>query len=83
MATITLTIPNAVASRITDAISAKYGYSATLMNGTPNPQTKADFTKAWLITQLKNAVKEHEQNTAAAVASTNAANDVDNNISIT
>lgn len=82
MATITLTIPNAAATRIVEAISVRYGYQATI-DGAPNPQTKADFTKAWLITQLKSAVKEHEQNTAAALAATNAANDVDNNISIT
>lgn len=82
MATISFTIPNAQASRVVDAIATRYGYQSTI-NDLPNPQTKQEFTKQWLITQLRNAVREHESATAAALAANNAALDVDNNISIT
>lgn len=82
MATISFTIPNAQVARITEAISVRYGYQATI-DGMPNPQSKQEFTKAWLITQLKNAVKEHESATAVATAAANASLDVDNNINIT
>lgn len=82
MATIVLTLAAPVATRIVTAITARYGYQATI-NGSPNPITPAEFTRLWIITQLKAAVREHESNTAAATAAANAGTDVDTNIVIT
>lgn len=78
MAIISLTIPNDKVARIVDAICARYGYQE-LINGVANTQTKSQFTKEWMIKQLKNAVKEHEQATANATIKT----DVDTNLNIT
>lgn len=83
MATITLTIPNAVAQRVLDGVSSKYGYSATLADGSANPQTKSEFVKAWLSKVLKDAVRDYEADTAAANAAIAAANSVESNIAIT
>lgn len=80
MATITLNIPNPVATRVMDAICTKFGYTG-FVNGVA--QTKPEFVKAWIIRDLMNAVKEQEANTAAAMAAANAVTDADTNIVIT
>ncbi len=84
MASITLTIPNAIASRVTDAICNSNGYTAILSEtGLPNPQTKVEFVKAWLGKQLKDAVKKYEAQTASNNAFLNASTDAETNINIT
>lgn len=83
MATITLNIPDANINRVTNAVADRYGYSAVLPNGQPNPQTKAAFTKAWLISTIKQAVKEQEGMIAAQTAQNTASADVETNIIIT
>lgn len=82
MATITLTVPTAVANRVLDAIATKYGYTGFLANGT-TAQTKTEFYKAWIIKQTLAAVSEQEANTAAAAAANAANTDVNTNIVIT
>lgn len=82
MATITLTVPNPVVNRVTDAICTRFGYQVTI-DGVPNPQSKSDFLKQQIAIWIKAQVREHEANTAAATASTNAGADVDANIVIT
>lgn len=68
MASITITIPDAVLTRVLDAIAARHGYDP-LTDG-----TKAQFAKSVVIGWLKKEVVEHEANTAAAsAASTQAA----------
>jgi hypothetical protein len=82
MATITLTIPATITTRVLDAIAAQYSYQVTI-NGQPNPQTKAQFVKAWLISTLVKAVKEHEVASATEKAQNAAGIDADTNIIIT
>lgn len=67
MATITLTIPDAVAPRVLDAIAARYAFTGFEPDGV-TPQTKATFARLQLLRWLKNEVLEHEQAQAAAAA---------------
>lgn len=73
MATITITIPNNVANRVQDAICEKYGYTGFLDRDNTIPQTKPEFVKAWIISDIKRAVKDHE----AINAIQNVSNDVE------
>lgn len=62
MASIQITVPDAVLSRVLDAVSAKWGY---------NPgggQTKAQFAKATLAAYLKSIVRDYEAEVAAKAA---------------
>lgn len=79
MATITMTVPNAVATRVTTAICALNGYQATIDDGLgnmiPNPQTPLEFFKQYLISVVKNQVVSYEgQQAGIAAANTAAAN---------
>lgn len=73
MAQITINIPDAVVSRVLDAMAARHGWTAE------SGQTKAQFVKSVIIKQLKDAVKSHEGNVAVQSATevTNAAVDAD------
>lgn len=68
MAQITITIPDAAIPRINDAFAAEFSYRATLPDGTPNPQTKGQFTKERVIAYIK-AIVTHYEGSAAAQAS--------------
>jgi hypothetical protein len=95
MATITLTIDNARIARVVDAICANNGYQETVPNPDPtwdgvlkpqyipNPQTKAQFTNAWLRKTLKEQTRQHEGNRAAESARVAAMAAVDVEITIT
>lgn len=78
MATITLTISNAAATRFVTAI----GYQATI-NGVPNPITALEFAKAWIVNDIKDVVKRFESPAIIQAAVSNNSNDVDSNIIIT
>jgi hypothetical protein len=80
MATITITIPDAVAPRVLNGFSSHYGYAPVLDNGSLNPETKAQFAKRKLIELIKQAVRESEMETARNVAATTAAASVDDDI---
>lgn len=82
MATLTLTIPNAQVTRVTDALSARHGYTGFEPDGI-TPQTKSEFTRKVLIKYLKREVALHEAGTAGSVAYNAAENDVEVNITIT
>jgi len=71
MATITLTVPDAQLPRVIAAVTANAGYSPTLPDGSPNPQTPAEFVKQLLANYLKHFVLEHE------AAQAKATNDID------
>lgn len=68
MATISITVPDAVVARVLDAIAAQYGYDAT------RDGTKAQFAKAILARFMKEVVVAYEA-TAAGEASRKAAED--------
>lgn len=77
MATITLTIPDAVAQRVLDAVAAQHGWHEGL------GVTKAVFAKQFVIRVLKDAVRSHEGQEAALAAMATANANVDNDIAIT
>ena len=82
MAQITINIPDSVAARVLNGFAANYGYQATLVDGTPNPQTKAQFTKAKLIEIIKGAVKAAESQAAVETARIAANQSVDTDITL-
>lgn len=79
MATITLTISNAVATRFVTAI----GYSATLPNGNPNPTTSLQAAKDWIANDIKAVIKNFESPIAAQAAIAANSSDVEANVIIT
>lgn len=56
-ATITVTVPNAVLTRVLDAFANKYGYKAA------GGQTKAEFARDRVIDFIKQTVKTSEDDT--------------------
>lgn len=45
---IIITIPTAIAPRVLDGFAANHGYRATLEDGSPNPESKAEFARRML-----------------------------------
>lgn len=76
MATITLNIPDAVISRVLDAIAAQYSYSAT-------SGTKAAFAKKVVSNIVLNIVRDHEAQIAADAARVTASDKVTTDLVIT
>jgi hypothetical protein len=69
-----ITIPQVV-----DALSAYWGYSATLTDGSPNPQTKGQFIQQKLAQYVKQsyiAARAQTDAEAARIAAINTANGV-------
>ncbi len=83
MATITLTAPTTVFTRITNAITTRYGYQATLPDGSANPQTKAEFARQWIIQRLIDEVKQQEIAVLAATDASTVTADINTNVVIT
>lgn len=83
MATITITIPDAIAQRVLNGFSQRYGYQPLLENGTANPETKAQFCKRKITEIVKVAVRESEMNTAINAASKAAADAAESEIQMT
>lgn len=80
MATITVTIPNAILPRVIDGMAYHHGYAPTLENGDPNPETKAQFAQRKVREFIKQSVRDAEieqaRNTAAGAAGASADNDI-------
>ncbi len=79
MASITLTVPNGVVTRITNAI----GYSATLPDGSPNAVSATQAIKDFLANDIKAQVKSFESPAVAATAVTANNQNIDSQIIIT
>lgn len=77
MASITLTIPDAVLPRVLDAMAATRNYNPA------TDGTKAQFAKAQLVAWLKSVVVDYEGNAAANTAATSARNTATTDIAIT
>lgn len=76
MATITtsisLTVPNMTQAEIVNRLCIQLDYNPTMPDGSPNPQSKADFIKADVSRYLKNHLKRYDANIASKLASDNA-----------
>lgn len=72
MAEIKLTVPDGSITRIINAFAGEFGYQAQVDDGAgnliPNPQTKAQFTKAKVTEYVKQVTRNYEGNIAAGVA---------------
>ena len=69
MATVSFTIPDAVMPRVTDAFVAVYGYSSTLPNGDPNPETQVQFARRMVREYVRNVLAAFEAGSAGETAS--------------
>ena len=62
MAQIVLTVNDAQLARLAEAVARRQGYRETIQDSVdptktiPNPETKAQFIRRWMITMLKNEV---------------------------
>lgn len=90
MTTISIDVPNAVTTRVVDAVCAMQGYHATIPDPAnpdgpyiPNPQTKAQFVKAYIAGYIKQIVIAYETQQASAQASSAAAATANTDIAIT
>ena len=79
MATITITIPDSVVARVVDALGTHYGYQA-IIDGAPNPETKARFVQRMIRTHIKNIVREQEASVASQSAFVSTSTAVDSEI---
>lgn len=68
MAQLVIDFPDSIRNRVLDAFASTYGYQATLQDGTPNPQTKAQFAKAQVARFVKEVVKGYEATRAGEIA---------------
>ncbi len=80
--TITLSIPDAQANRVVNALSISGSYQTTI-DGSPNPQTKARFVKQMLVSYVMDTVKSVEAQSAVDTARTTALANIDSQITIT
>jgi len=82
MAQITITIPDAIAPRVLNGFAKRYNYPITLEDGSPNPETKAQFAKRKVVEYIKHAVREAEIEQARNDAATTAGASVDTDIQL-
>lgn len=70
MPTLTFTFDTGIVplGRIVDAIASVNGYSATLKDGTPNPQTQAQFAREFVKKYIVSTVRDYEREQARASA---------------
>lgn len=82
MATLSITIPDAVYPAVLDALAGHYGYAATVGDPpAPNPETKVAFVRRMVAGHIKHLVQEYRTTQAARQAAATAGSDTDlNNI---
>ena len=78
---ITITIPDGVASRVKDGFAGMYNYQETI-DGQPNPENKALFTKRLLLEHVKNVVVAWEAKQASETARVAAIEAAENEIEL-
>ena len=67
MASITLTIPDAIVQRVLTGFCSTHGYAAQIPSKDnaailiDNPETKAEFIKRCLLNYIKTSVREYEE----------------------
>lgn len=57
---LTITIPDTQSARVVTALSELEGWKATLADGTPNPETRAQAAKRRIIDSIKSDVRAYE-----------------------
>jgi hypothetical protein len=57
---LSITIPDAQAQRVVDALSEAAAWKPTLEDGSPNPETKAQAAKRYIIERIKAQVRSYE-----------------------
>ena len=67
MATISITIPNAIAARVEAGLCLSGNYQATIA-GAPNPETTTQFAKRMILAAIKEKVIMAESRAAAVAA---------------
>lgn len=72
MTTITITIPDEITQRVVSALSYRWKYPPVLDDGSPNPESRAQFIRRKVIEYMKKSVKEAEIEIAANEAATQA-----------
>jgi hypothetical protein len=82
MATLSITIPDAVVPRVRAAFAAQYDYRP-VVDGQPNPETLAQFTARKIREYVKGVVKAAESLAAAETARRAAADRVESEITLT
>lgn len=83
--TISLTIPDAVAPRVVEALCSTYNYSGYSERETEagrTPMTKAQFAKTCVGEFLRNTTKAYEAGVAMQTAKDSAVSKVDSEVSI-
>lgn len=66
MPTICVTVSAADQTRIVNALSVRFGYSATLADGSANPQTAGEFVRQRIGAWIRTETRAHELATAQA-----------------
>jgi len=82
MTQITINIPDAVAPRVISGFAKRYNYPLTLEDGSPNPETKAQFAKRKVLEYIRQAVREAEIDQARNEATATAGASVDRDIQL-
>jgi len=60
VASIAINIPDGKLQRVIDGIAVARNYRATMSDGTPNPETKAQFARRMVAEQIKDWVAQAE-----------------------
>lgn len=75
MAQLIITIPDNIAARVNQAFSNAHGYLTTI-NGSPNPESRAQFNQRIIRELIKNTVLSWEADQAAATTRNTANNEI-------
>ncbi len=77
MATISIDIPNAIATEVLQNFTNGTGYQATITDAgglpIPNPETRVQYAKRMLLEFLKRTAQQQRRNEVVRIAAENAA----------
>lgn len=76
MATLSITIPDNVYTRVVTALAAQGNYQATLADGSQNPVTQAAFARQMVLNYIQGTVAYQESKAAQLTAAQNSASQI-------
>lgn len=82
MATISITVPDAILTRVVNGVAGQHNYPATV-GGSPNPETRTQFARRMLARWVRETVKAYEVTSAAESARVAAAAAADSQLDVT